>query len=80
VVEDTTQRLKAVPGVVAVSQVPGANGSTQLRCEAAGGSQILEPIGAVLRESGVSFTELYQQRGDLDSVFRQITGGGDHHA
>lgn len=79
-VESTTERLKAVPGVAAVSQLPGANGSSQLRCEAAGDAAILEPIGAALRENNVPFSELYQQRGDLDSVFRQITGGGDQHA
>lgn len=76
----TMDKLQAIPGVATVSELATANGLTQLRCQASDGAAILETVGGTLRDNNVPFTELYQHRGDLDAVFRQITGGGDQHA
>lgn len=72
-----TDKVRAIPGVASVAQEIGANGSTELRCQAEQGALILEAIGEAIRDNNIAFTELYQHRGDLDSVFRQITAGGD---
>lgn len=79
-VQSTTEKLSAMPSVTHVIQGDVSNGSTELQCQAADGVNILVDVGEVLRSNQVPFTELYQHRGDLDAVFRQITGGGDQHA
>lgn len=79
-VPSAKEKLGALPGVAHIIQGNVTNGSTELQCQAADGASILLDVGEVLRGNEVPFTELYQHRGDLDAVFRQITGGGDQHA
>lgn len=74
------EMLRAIASVEDVHQRAAADGSTELHCLAAKGTTILETVGGTLRDNQVPFSELYQHRGDLDAVFRQITGGGDQHA
>ena len=71
--EALSSQLQTTSGVATVEQADYEKGLTRLRCIPVNGAAILEPVGAVIRASGVPFTELYQDRGDLDSVFRQIT-------
>lgn len=68
-------KLQSTSGVAQVDRSDKAEGSVRLRCIPANGASILEPVNDVVRASGITVTELYQDRGDLDSVFRQITMG-----
>ena len=65
--------LQSTSSVKDVESADQGNGMVRLRCMPANGASILEPVSAAVRSSGIAFTELYQDRGDLDSVFRQIT-------
>ncbi len=73
-----------VAGVGEVTHVALPNGDVELRCLPSNGTEILQPVADALRGSGVAFNQLYEHRGDLDAVFRQITapeggqGGAAH--
>ena len=75
-VPTATSILQAVTGVASMAQIQRGDGKVELRCMPADGASILEPIGAALREGNVAFTQVYEHRGDLDAVFRQITAPG----
>ena len=70
-------RLQSISGVECVDYAEQSDGLVRLRCVPTNGAEILEPVNATVQSSGVSFTELYKDRGDLDSVFRQITMDGN---
>ena len=74
---DLTSKLKSLEGVVTVEQTDLEGDAIRLRCLPSNGAAILDPVSRVVRTSGVPFTELYQDRGDLDAVFRQITIASD---
>lgn len=71
--ESLKARLQSTNGVSQVEQTNREDGTVRLRCIPANGAAILDRVSATVRASGVAFTEMYQDRGDLDSVFRQIT-------
>ncbi len=80
-----TTVLQAVNGVASVAQTPLGEGAVEMRCLPANGAAILEPIGTALRNGNITFSQVYEHRGDLDAVFRQITapdanGGRASHA
>ncbi len=69
-------QLQSTAGVAHVDRTDGVDGTVRLRCVPANAAAILDPVSATVRSSGIVFTELYQDRGDLDAVFRQITLNG----
>ncbi len=80
--DSLTAQLQSITGVAKVERTDRNNGKIRLRCIPANGTDISGPVSAAVRTSDVEFLELYQDRGDLDSVFRQITTeeGGTPHA
>lgn len=79
---DLKSKLQSIQGVEKIDQVDRGEGTVQLRCLPANGMSILDRVSEATRSSGIAFTEIYQDRGDLDSMFRQITvtEGGSRHA
>jgi len=85
VAQSTASTLQNVSGVGSITQTPTDTGSVELRCVPANGAAILDPVSAALRDGNISFSQVYEYRGDLDAVFRQITApetdaGGASHA
>ena len=78
--ESARVKLQTATGVSDVSHWTRSDGKAEIRCIPKEGAVILDSVGAVLRDNDVAFSQLYQNRGDLDAVFRQITAGGETHA
>lgn len=73
-------RLQSIEGIVRIDVSETGDGHSRLKCLPANGATLLPPISEAVRSSGLSFSELYQDRGDLDSVFRLITVGEEVQA
>jgi ABC-2 type transport system ATP-binding protein len=68
----------ALAGLANVAQVavqPAADGQSVVLATPRQGATIIAEVAALARESGWPLTELHQERGRLDEVFRQITQG-----
>lgn len=73
-VESLRNVLRGVNGVQEIDQQSSnIDGYVRLRCYPAKGADILGAVSTAILSSGLSIRELYQDRGNLDSVFRQIT-------
>lgn len=73
-------KLQSVTGVGQVAQTQRGDGLSEIQCFPANGVDIIENVGAALRDNAIAYSEIYKHRGDLDAVFRQITAGGSTHA
>jgi ABC-2 type transport system ATP-binding protein len=69
------EELAALPGVAGVQMLPGAEGQLRLRVLPASGRVIADVVARHARERGWPLDELSVERGALDDVFREITGG-----
>ncbi|HTE04895.1 MAG TPA: ABC transporter ATP-binding protein [Planctomycetota bacterium] len=67
--------LTTLPGVARVETLPAPEGSLRLRVLPASGRVIADVVARHARERGWALDELTVERGSLDDVFRQITGG-----
>ncbi|MDE0800908.1 MAG: ABC transporter ATP-binding protein [Rhodospirillaceae bacterium] len=79
-VDLAVSKLQTVPGVSRVTLTQRADGASQIACMPREGAEIIDGINSVLRDDGISYSEVYKHRGDLDAVFRKITGGGSNNA
>lgn len=73
-------KLQSAAGISGVSQIKRADGTTEIQCAPDGSAEILNTVGAILRDNTIAYSQLYKNRGDLDAVFRHITAGGSDHA
>lgn len=67
--------LDGLEGVARIDDVPGANGTAEVRVLAKPGLSIAVEVGEVVRAKGILVDEIFVERGTLDSVFRDITQG-----
>ncbi len=67
--------LTALPGVARVEMLPATEGRLRLRVLPTTGRLIADVVARHAREHGWAVDELSVERGALDDVFRQITGG-----
>lgn len=79
-VDAAVSKLQTVTGVSQVTHTQRADGASQIECMPSEGAQIIDGINSALRDGAIAYSEVYKHRGDLDAVFRQITGGGSTHA
>jgi ABC-2 type transport system ATP-binding protein len=67
--------LRQLPSVAAVFETPLPGNRTRLRLTPRGNDPLLEAVAAAVRQSSLPVLELYEDRGNLDDVFRLITTG-----
>ena len=67
--------LDALPPVAAVEAPLRSESRTELRIFPHHGRSVVDPVGALARERGWIVAEMHVERGRLDEVFREITGG-----
>ena len=85
VVVDTSDKLASIECLSGHSNIhlindhAMENNKTRLCCTPLNNEEIIETVSLVLRERNISYTELYQAKGDLDAVFRAITTKGTSH-
>lgn len=79
-VDAAISKLQTVIGVGQVTHTQRADGAAQIECLPNQGAHIIDGINSALRDGAIAYSEIYKHRGDLDAVFRQITGGGPTHA
>lgn len=73
---EAATNLQRAANISDVTQVIREDGATEIRCAPNNGADILDAVGTVLRDNAIPYSQLFKNRGDLDSVFRQITAGG----
>jgi len=69
------ETLSGLPGVAGVDDPVHTDGIFRCRVRARGGQEIAPAIGQVIRDRGLAIEGLSVERGRLDEVFREITGG-----
>ena len=69
------QAFRGLPSVAAVFETAEGLGRTRLRLTPRGPGLLIEDIAVFVREKNLPVIELYEDRGNLDDVFRLITTG-----
>jgi ABC-2 type transport system ATP-binding protein len=70
---EVEQRLRRVPGVLAVTQSPASNGVLRFEVDAEPGADIREQVAAAVVEGGWGLQELRGQGLSLEEIFLQLT-------
>ena len=71
----TAAALRQLPAVAAMFETPLTTDRTRLRVTPREGAALLEQVNAAVRSNGIPALEVYEDRGNLDDVFRLITTG-----
>jgi ABC-2 type transport system ATP-binding protein len=70
---EVEDRLRRVPGVLAVSAAPGSNGVLRLEIDAEPGADVREELAAAVVGGGWGLQELRGQSLSLEDIFLQLT-------
>ncbi|MGE4063638.1 MAG: ABC transporter ATP-binding protein [Rhodospirillaceae bacterium] len=68
-------QFKSMSSVATVFENPAENGMVKLRLMPRGEAPLTSEVSATVRNHGIPASEIYQDRGSLDDVFRLITTG-----
>ncbi|MDX2224523.1 MAG: ABC transporter ATP-binding protein [Rhodospirillaceae bacterium] len=71
----TAAALRQVPGVASAAIETKPDGRALVRAVPAKGQSIIEGVATAVRTANLPALQVYQNRGDLDDVFRLITTG-----
>jgi ABC-2 type transport system ATP-binding protein len=71
----TTTVLRQISAVGALFETPLPGDRTRIRLTPRDGVSLIEPVNAAVRQNNLPVFEVYEDRGNLDDVFRLITTG-----
>jgi ABC-2 type transport system ATP-binding protein len=71
----TATVLRQLPAVGAMFETPLPGERIRLRLTPREGASLIEPVNAAVRTNNLPVLEIYEDRGNLDDVFRLITTG-----
>ncbi len=71
----TATAMRQIPAVAAMFETPLPGERTRLRLTPRDGASLIEPVNAAVRKNNLPVLEIYEDRGNLDDVFRLITTG-----